>query len=270
MDIVSGLRYDGRGRFRLSDYSPGDTHGVSKAHGEKAIRRHVEKLASLHDLLYAEHKRSLLVVLQGMDAAGKDGIIRHVMSGVNPQGCSITSFKEPSPLELDHDFLWRIHAAVPPKGAIGIFNRSHYEDVLIARVHELAPAAVWKKRFGQINDFEMMLAANHVVILKFFLHMSKEEQGRRFAERLADPAKNWKASAADFKERDYWDRYQSAYQDAIAKCATKEAPWYIIPSDHKWFRNFAVGQVIVRTLDDLKMAYPKVPKATLSEISAAR
>jgi PPK2 family polyphosphate:nucleotide phosphotransferase len=270
MDLVPALRYDGHTRFRLSDYSPGDTHGVSKGHGEKALRTHVEKLAALHDLLYAEHKRSLLIVLQGMDAAGKDGTIRHVMSGVNPQGCSVTSFKEPSALELDHDFLWRIHAAVPPKGAIGIFNRSHYEDVLIARVHQLVPPAVWKKRFAQINHFEKMLAANHVVILKFFLHMSKEEQHRRFEARLADPAKNWKASAADFKEREYWDRYQSAYAEAVAKCATKDAPWHIIPSDHKWFRNFAVGEVIVRTLEALKMAYPKVAPATLSQISAAR
>ena len=270
MDILSGLRYDGRGKFTVRDYLPGDTYGVSKSHGEKAIRKHVEKLATLHDLLYAEHKRSLLVVLQGMDAAGKDGTIRHVMAGVNPQGCSVTTFREPSAPELDHDFLWRVHAAVPPKGAIGIFNRSHYEDVLIARVHELVPAAVWKKRYGQINDFESMLAANGVVILKFFLHISREEQGRRFEARLSDPRKNWKASAADFKEREYWDRYQTAYEDAIAKCATSDAPWYVIPSDHKWFRNFAVSEVIVRTLEALKMAYPKVSRATLSRISAAR
>ena len=266
MDILSGLCFDGRGKFRLRDYSPDDTRGISKTHGEKAIGKHVERLSSLHDLLYAEHKRSLLVVLQGMDAAGKDGTIRHVMSGVNPQGCSITTFKEPTPFELDHDFLWRIHAAVPPKGAIGIFNRSHYEDVLIARVHALVPRPVWKKRFAQINDFEKMLAANGVVILKFFLHIGREEQSRRFEARLADPAKNWKASAADFREREYWECYQSAYQDAIAKCATKDAPWYIIPADHKWFRNFAVGEVIVRTLEALKMSYPKLAPAALREI----
>lgn len=270
MDIVSRLAYDGRGRFRLSRYSPGDTYGVAKSHGEKEIRKHVEKLAALHDLLYAEHRRSLLVVLQGMDASGKDGTIRHVMSGVNPQGCSVSTFKAPSAVELDHDFLWRIHAAVPPKGAIGIFNRSHYEDVLIARVHELVPPGVWKNRYTQINDFEAMLAANGVVILKFFLHISREEQGRRFEERFADPRKNWKASAADFKEREYWGEYQSAYEDAIAKCSTPEAPWYIIPSDHKWFRNFAVGEVIIRTLKDLRLRYPKISDAALSEIRAAR
>jgi len=268
MDIAR-LRFDGQGKFRLKDFDPADTRGVSKDHAGKAIPKHVEKLAALHDLLYAEHKRSLLVVLQGMDAAGKDGTIRHVMSGVNPQGCSVTSFKEPTALELDHDFLWRIHAAVPPKGAIGIFNRSAYEDVLIARVHELVPPVVWNQRYQQINDFESMLAANNVVILKFFLHMSRAEQRRRFAARIADPAKNWKASAADFKEREYWNRYQSAYQDAIAKCAAKDAPWYIIPSDHKWFRNFAVGEVIVRTLEALEMAYPKVAPATLRKISEA-
>ena len=268
MDIAR-LRFDGQGKFRLKDFDPAGTHGMSKRDGEKAVARHVEKLSALHDLLYAEHKRSLLIVLQGMDAAGKDGTIRHVMSGVNPEGCSVTSFKEPSAIELDHDFLWRIHAAVPPKGAIGIFNRSHYEDVLIARVHELVPPTVWTQRYAQINDFESMLTANSVVILKFFLHMSRGEQHRRFDARLADPAKNWKASASDFKERRYWNRYQSAYQDAVAKCGTKDAPWYVIPADHKWFRNFAVGEVIVRTLEALKMAYPKVAPATLNKISAA-
>src|SRR5580698_3697696 len=223
MDIGK-LKVDGTAKFKLSRFAPDDTCGVSKSHAEKALQAHVEKLSALHDLLYAEHKRSLLIVLQGMDAAGKDGTIRHVMSGVNPQGCSVTSFKQPSALDLDHDFLWRIHAAVPPTGTIGIFNRSHYEDVLIARVHELVPPAVWKKRYSQINDFEKMLAENSVHILKFFLHMSGKEQRSRFDARLADPRKNWKASPADFKEREYWDQYQSAYQDAIAKCATKEAP----------------------------------------------
>jgi PPK2 family polyphosphate:nucleotide phosphotransferase len=260
MDI-DRLKVDGRTRFKLSKFDAGDTHGVSKSHAAKAQGVHVEKLATLHDLLYAEHKRSLLIVLQGMDAAGKDGTIKHVMSGVNPQGCAVTSFKQPSTQELDHDFLWRIHAAVPPKGGIGIFNRSHYEDVLIARVHELVPSAVWKKRYSEINDFEKILTENGVHVLKFFLHMSNKEQGRRFDERLADPLKNWKASAADFKERKYWDQYQAAYQDAIAKCGTKDAPWYVIPSDHKWFRNFAVADVIVRTLESFKMHYPKAVAA---------
>ena len=260
MDIDK-LKVDGTTKFKLSKFDAGDTHGVSKSHAAKAHPVHVEKLAALHDLLYAEHKRSLLIVLQGMDAAGKDGTIKHVMSGVNPQGCAVTSFKQPSTQELDHDFLWRIHAAVPPKGSIGIFNRSCYEDVLVTRVHGLVPPAVWKKRYSEINDFEKMLTENNVHILKFFLHMSNKEQARRFDERMADPSKNWKASAADFKERKYWDEYQSAYQDAIAKCGTKDAPWYVIPSDHKWFRNFAVGEVIVRTLESFKMHYPKAAAA---------
>jgi PPK2 family polyphosphate:nucleotide phosphotransferase len=254
---VGRLKADGTTKFKLSRFAPDDTQGVSKSYAETAMPAQVEKLAALHDLLYAEHKRSLLIVLQGMDAAGKDGTIKHVMSGVNPQGCSVTSFKQPSAQELDHDFLWRIHAAVPPKGSIGIFNRSHYEDVLIARVHELVPAAVWKKRYRQINDFEKMLTGNKVCILKFFLHMSSQEQRRRFDQRLADPRKNWKASPADFKEREYWDRYQRAYRDAIENCGTKEAPWYVIPSDHKWFRNFAVAEIVIRTLESFRMQYPR-------------
>jgi PPK2 family polyphosphate:nucleotide phosphotransferase len=256
MDI-GRLKVDGAVKFKLRRYAPDDTHGVSKSHAEKAIPRHVEKLAALHDLLYAEHKRSLLIVLQGMDAAGKDGTIKHVMSGVNPQGCSVTSFKQPSPLDFDHDFLWRVHAAVPPKGSIGIFNRSHYEDVLIARVHDLVPPATWKKRYREINDFEKMLTGNNVCILKFFLHMSFEEQRRRFDARLADPRRSWKISPADSREREYWDQYQRAYQDAIEKCGTRQAPWYVIPSDHKWLRNFAVGEIVVRTLESFKMHYPK-------------
>jgi PPK2 family polyphosphate:nucleotide phosphotransferase len=255
MDIAR-LKVDGSGKFKLHDFASDDSHGISKGHAAKSLPAHVEKLAALHDLLYAEHKRSLLIVLQGMDAAGKDGTIRHVMSGVNPQGCTVTSFKQPSTQDLDHDFLWRVHAAVPPNGAIGIFNRSHYEDVLIARVHRIVPPAVWKRRYEQINDFERMLTENNVCILKFFLHMSNKEQHRRFDERLADPRKNWKASPADFKEREYWEQYQAAYQEAIAKCGTKDAPWYVIPSDHKWFRNFAVAEIIVRTLESFKMRYP--------------
>jgi PPK2 family polyphosphate:nucleotide phosphotransferase len=256
MDIAR-LKVDGTTKFKLSRFSAGDTHGISKSRAAKLLPAHVEQLAALHDLLYAEHKRSLLIVLQGMDAAGKDGTIKHVMSGVNPQGCAVTSFKQPSSQELDHDFLWRIHAAVPPKGAIGIFNRSYYEDVLVTRVHGLVPAAILKERYTQINDFEAMLTVNNVCILKFFLHMSSGEQRRRFDERLADPRKNWKSSPADFKEREFWSQYQDAYQEAIARCSSPKNPWYVIPSDHKWFRNFAVGEIIVRTLESFKMRYPK-------------
>jgi PPK2 family polyphosphate:nucleotide phosphotransferase len=261
MDIGK-LKVDGGGKFNLTKFAADDTCGVSKSRAARTLAAHVKKLAALHDLLYAEHKRALLIILQGMDAAGKDGTIKHVMSGVNPQGCSVSSFKQPSALELDHDFLWRVHAAVPPRGTIGIFNRSHYEEVLIARVHDLVPPAVWKKRYSQINNFESILSGNNIHILKFFLHMSKEEQGRRFEERLADPRKNWKASPADFKEREYWDKYQSAYQDAIAKCGTKEAPWYVIPSDHKWLRNFAVAEIIIHTLDSFQMRYPRGNRVT--------
>ena len=263
MNLATRLKFDGHGKFRLADFDPGDTHGISKSHAEKAIGAHVEKLAAQHDLLYAEHRRSLLVVLQGMDASGKDGTIRHVMSGVNPQGCVVTSFKVPTALELDHDFLWRTHAAVPPKGAIGIFNRSYYEDVLIARVHRIVPPAIWKARYSQINAFEKILSENGVTVLKFFLHLSSKEQEKRFKARLADPRKNWKVSAADFHERRYWNEYQAAYEDAIAKCAGRDTPWYVIPSDHKWFRNFAVGEIIVKTLEGFRMRYPRLTKEQL-------
>src|ERR1700722_18136723 len=212
---VGKLKIGPHGKFRLKKRGADDTFGVTKAQADKALESQIGKLSALHDLLYAEHKRSLLIVLQGMDAAGKDGTIKHVMSGVNPQGCSVTSFKQPSSRELDHDFLWRIHAAVPEKGSIAIFNRSQYEDVLIARVHNLVPRATWKKRYGEINAFEEILAENDICILKFFLHMSKEEQAKRFKARLSDPSKNWKASAADFKERELWNEYQAAYKDAI-------------------------------------------------------
>jgi PPK2 family polyphosphate:nucleotide phosphotransferase len=257
---IGDLKVESGEKFKLSKFAPDDTHGVSKRHAAEALPKHVERLAAEHDLLYAEHKRAVLIVLQGMDASGKDGTIKHVMSGVNPQGCSVTSFKQPSTRELDHDFLWRVHSAVPGKGDIGIFNRSHYEDVLIARVHELVPPEIWKKRYEQINAFEEMLTQNDVHILKFFLHMSSKEQEKRFQDRQSDPRKNWKASAADFKEREYWDRYQSAYEDAVSKCSTKAAPWYVIPSDHKWFRNFAVGEIIVHALESLKMRYPVVTR----------
>jgi PPK2 family polyphosphate:nucleotide phosphotransferase len=245
-------------KFKLKKFDPGDTHGISKSHAAQAGAGHVATLAAQHDLLYAEHKHALLIVLQGMDAAGKDGTIKHVMSGVNPQGCSVTPFKQPSPRELSHDFLWRVHAAVPAKGEIGIFNRSQYEDVLIARVHNLVPREIWKRRYDEINAFEEILTENNVHILKFFLHMSNGEQEKRFQERLSDPSKNWKASAADFSERKYWDDYQKAYEDAIAKCSTKDAPWYVIPSDHKWFRNYAVAEIVVRTLESFDMHYPSV------------
>ncbi|MDP9170569.1 MAG: polyphosphate kinase 2 family protein [Acidobacteriota bacterium] len=253
---IQKLRVGSPAKFKLQKRAADETFGVSKADAAKQAPVHAEKLRSLQELLYAESKRSLLIVLQGMDAAGKDGVITHVMSGVNPQGCAVTSFKQPSAQELSHDFLWRIHAAVPPKGSIGIFNRSQYEDVLVARVHDLVPKEVWQRRYDQINAFEKILTQNCVHILKFFLHISSGEQKKRLEARIEDPRKNWKSSAADFKEREYWDQYQKAYADALVKCDTSDAPWYIIPGDHKWFRNYAVGEVIVQTLESLKMQFP--------------
>jgi PPK2 family polyphosphate:nucleotide phosphotransferase len=263
--MIKGLRAR-PGRVRLKDHEPDATFGVSKGHAEKALVRQISELQDLHELLYAEQKSALLIVLQGMDASGKDGTIKHVMSGVNPQGCAVTSFKQPTALELAHDFLWRIHAAVPPKGAIGIFNRSQYEDVLIARVHKLAPKSVWRARYSQINAFEQMLTENGVHILKFFLHISKDEQEKRFEERLNEADKNWKASAADFHERTYWNDYQEAYEDAISRCSTKYAPWYVIPANHKWFRNFAVAETIIDELKSMKMKFPRADPTILESL----
>ncbi len=232
---------------------------------EDALEKNIRRLSKYQYLLYAEGRRALLVILQGMDAAGKDGTIRHVMSGVNPQSCRVTSFKTPTSAELAHDFLWRIHQAVPGRGEIGIFNRSHYEDVLIVRVADLAPKAVWSKRYEQINAFERILADNDVTVLKFFLHVSRDEQKRRLVERLRDPKKNWKVNPADFRERRRWDDYMAAYRDALEKCSSDAAPWFVIPADHKWFRNLAVSQIIVETMRSMKMRFPK-PAFDLSKI----
>jgi PPK2 family polyphosphate:nucleotide phosphotransferase len=220
-------------KIKLTKFDPADTLSYEDDDKTKdKLQKTLKRLDDLQDLLYAEKKRVLLIVLQGMDAAGKDGTIRHVMSGVSPQGCSVTSFKIPNSEELAHDFLWRIHKAVPAKGMIGIFNRSQYEDVLVVRVHGLVPKEVWKARYGEINRFERNLAENDVKILKFFLHISKEEQEKRFQERLHDPRKRWKYSKADPKERKRWDDYVNAYEAVLSRCSTEYAPWYIIPSDH--------------------------------------
>jgi PPK2 family polyphosphate:nucleotide phosphotransferase len=217
----------------------------------------LERLTELQERLYAESKRSLLVVLQGRDTCGKDGTIRRVFDAVNPQGCVVSSFKKPSELELSHDYLWRIHHAIPAKGTIGIFNRSHYEDVLVVRVRELVPRSVWAKRYQQINDFERMLGENGVTILKFFLHISREEQKKRLLARLEDPAKQWKFNEGDLSERALWDRYTGAYRDALAKCSTPWAPWYIVPADKKKTRDFLVAQTVVDTLARMAPRYPK-------------
>lgn len=250
-------------KAHLGRRDPAGTLGMDKADAD--TQPHIDELCQLQDVLYADKRYALLVVLQALDAGGKDGTIRHIFSGVNPQGCQVTAFKEPTAEELDHDFLWRVHRSVPGRGFIGIFNRSHYEDVLVARVHKLVPKRVWSERYGQINEFEKELDENGIRILKFFLHVSREEQLRRFQARLADTNKNWKLSPADFREREHWDEYMAAYEDALTKCSTKHAPWYIIPSDHKWFRNYAIGAIVNGTLREMKLRYPPA-KIDLSQI----
>jgi PPK2 family polyphosphate:nucleotide phosphotransferase len=244
-------------KIKLGRWDPNDTFGWGKGHKMKAsLAKTLKKLDALQYLLYAEHKSALLIVLQALDAGGKDGTVRHVMSGVNPQGCKVTSFKKPSAEEASHDFLWRIHKAVPPIGDIGIFNRSHYEDVLVARVHNLVPKNMWSRRYDQINRFEHMLHENNVRILKFFLHISKDEQKERFQQRIDDKDRQWKISESDFVERKFWDDYTKAYEDALTKCSTPQAPWYVIPSNKKWFRNLAVSHIIVETLEEMHMKFP--------------
>jgi PPK2 family polyphosphate:nucleotide phosphotransferase len=244
-------------KVKLGKWDPEDTLGWEKGHKTTAgLDNAIKRLDKLQYLLYAEHKRALLVVLQGLDAAGKDGTIRHVMSGVNPQGCTVTPFKTPSKEEMGHDFLWRIHKAVPEFGDIGIFNRSHYEDVLIVRVHDLVPKDVWSKRYDQINEFEELLNHNNVKIVKFFLHISKDEQKKRFQQRIDDPDRRWKISEGDFAERKFWDEYTAAYETILTKCSTDHCPWYVIPSNKKWFRNLAVSHIIVETLQDMHMKFP--------------
>jgi len=245
-------------KIKLSEIDPDDTLGFKDKDKALAIlEKNRQKLAELHTLLYAENRHSLLVVLQGLDACGKDGTVRHVMNGINPQGCTVTCFKAPSAEELDHDYLWRIYKAVPRRGEVGIFNRSHYEEVLVVRVHNLVPKEVWSERYRQINRFEQSLSENNVKILKFFLYISKDEQKKRLEERLADPSKNWKMSPTDLKEREYWKDYLKAYEDLLRECSTEWAPWYVIPANRKWFRNLAVSEIIIETLESLDMKLPK-------------
>lgn len=247
-------------KVRLDEIDSGDTgHFKDKQDAAGETEHHRKRLGELQEVLYGEARRSLLIILQGMDTSGKDGAIAHVFSGVNPQGCSVTSFKKPSTLELAHDYLWRIHAAVPPRGMIGIFNRSHYESVLVERVHEIVPKSVWSHRYDQINDFERMLSHEGVTILKFFLHISRDEQKERLQSRLDDPAKHWKFDINDLAERKLWDQYQEAYEDALEKCSTDDAPWYVVPADRKWFRNWVLSDTIVRTLEKMSLKYPPAP-----------
>lgn len=258
MSLTAHLRLKPGHKARLQHRNPKATPGVkSKAASEAALAKNMARLAELQYLLHAESKHAVLIVFQAMDTGGKDGTIRHVMSTLNPQGTVVTSFKVPTAEEANHDFLWRIHKATPRVGEFAIFNRSHYEDVLVVRVHNLVPEKVWSERYDQINNFEKLLAENHVKILKFFLHISKDEQKKRIERRLDDPTRQWKLSEADFAERDYWNDYIQAYEDALTQCSTAWAPWYVIPANKKWFRNLAVSQILVESLEELKMKFPQ-------------
>jgi PPK2 family polyphosphate:nucleotide phosphotransferase len=225
----------------------------------------LERLDVLQNLLYADATRSLLVVLQGLDAAGKDGTVRHIFKGMNPQGASVFSFKEPTARELAHDFLWRIHKRTPQKGEVVVFNRSHYEDVLIVRVHELVSKSIWSGRYALINDFERNLVASGTQILKFYLHISPQEQLARFKQRLDDKARNWKISEADYSERKFWPQYIEAYDEALSRTSTEHAPWFVVPADHKWFRNLTISRIIADTLDGMKLSLP-APRVDLRKI----
>jgi PPK2 family polyphosphate:nucleotide phosphotransferase len=271
-------------KFRLKDVDPGDTlwlKDADKSRAKEALASGIEALVQLQDRLYAQDRWGVLLIFQAMDAAGKDGAIKHVMSGLNPQGCEVHPFKAPSTEELDHDYLWRCMKAMPNRGHIGIFNRSYYEETLVVRVHpellarqklppECVTKRIWKERFQDIRAFERYLTRNGVVVRKFFLHVSKQEQRRRFLERIDNPEKNWKFSAADAAERAHWDGYMAAYEDMIQHTATEECPWFVVPADNKWFTRVVVAAAVISTLDSLKLAYPKVTPAQRKELAAAR
>jgi PPK2 family polyphosphate:nucleotide phosphotransferase len=271
--------------FRLKDIDPDDTLDFTKEEdkpkSKEALARGVMALAELQDKLYAQDKWAVLLIFQAMDAAGKDGAIKHVMSGVNPQGCEVYSFKSPSAEDLDHDYLWRCMKCLPNRGHIGIFNRSYYEETLVVRVHpeflakqklppELISKNIWEERFEDIRNFEQYLGRNGVVVRKFFLHVSKKEQKKRFLERIDDPLKNWKFSSNDANERDYWDDYMKAYEEMIQETATKHAPWYVVPADNKWFTRVVVAAAVIETLASLDLAYPEVGESKLKELAAAK
>lgn len=268
-------------KHSVSDFDSSSTDELTKQEAKDQLAMDVEKLAELQSMLYAQDRYSVLIIFQAMDAAGKDGTIKHVMSGINPQGCQVYSFKQPSAEELNHDYLWRINRCLPERGRIGIFNRSHYEDVLIARVHpEIALSGklpgiysikdidsdFWKRRYRQINDFERYLTENGTIILKFFLNVSKDEQKKRFMERLNDPAKNWKFSSADIQERRFWYEYMKAYSDVLTETSTEVAPWYVIPADNKWFMRYATGRIICERMKELDLHYPRLSNEELEKI----
>src|SRR5215475_11713934 len=270
--------------FRLKDIDPGDTLDFTsedKPRAKEALAMGVSLLAEFQDMLYAQDRWAVLLIFQAMDAAGKDSAVKHVMSGVNPQGCQVFSFKAPSEEDLDHDFMWRCVRRLPERGRIGIFNRSYYEETLIVRVHreflerqklppELVTKDIWQERFQDIRYFERYLTRNGVVIRKFFLHVSKKEQKKRFLERIGEPEKHWKFSASDIKERDHWNNYMKAYEDMIQNTATKHAPWYVVPADNKWFTRVVVAAAVIEALADQDLHYPKVSKEKLKELSAAK
>ncbi len=286
MSVVSEFskpyRVDNGSKFRMKDFDPADSSGVkSKKVAEKELPRGIERLSDLQDKLYAQDKWAILLVFQAMDAAGKDGVIKHVMSGVNPQGCQVYSFKQPSVEDLNHDFLWRSNKCIPERGRIGIFNRSYYEEVLVVRVHkemlerERMPASlvtknIWNERFEDINAYEHYLSRNGIVIRKFFLNVSKEEQKERFLKRLERPDKNWKFSAADIAERERWPDYMTAYEEMIQHTATPHAPWYVVPADKKWYTHLVVAAAIIHALEELNLRYPMVDAAKRKELKAAR
>ena len=271
--------------FRLKDVDPDDTLDFTKDEhkpvAKEALARGVTAMAELQDKLYAQDRCAVLLIFQAMDAAGKDGAIKHVMSGINPQGCQVYSFKSPSSEDLDHDYLWRCMKCLPNRGNIGIFNRSYYEELLVVRVHpeflakqklpsKLVGKNIWEERFEDIRNFEQYLARNGVVVRKFFLHVSKKEQKKRFLERIDDPLKNWKFSSNDANERDYWDDYMEAYEEMIQETATKDAPWYVVPADNKWFTRVVVSAAVIETLASLDLAYPEVEESKLKELAAAK
>lgn len=281
--LIERYRVDKPDKFRLSDIDPADCAGMSidKDEAKAMLADGVKRLSNLQEKLYAHDRWSILVIFQAMDAAGKDSVIKHVMSGINPQGCQVFSFKAPSPQELDHDFMWRTTRSLPERGRIGIFNRSYYEEVLVVRAHpeilqrqKLPPKLIrndiWQERFDDIRDFERHLARNGTLVLKFFLHVSKEEQARRFLERLDEPSKNWKFNIGDLAERKLFDKYMDYYEDMIRHTSREHAPWYVIPADNKWFTRIAVAASLVKAMDGLDLSYPEVGKAALAEMRQAR
>lgn len=282
--IIEPFRVTKGEKFRLKDYDPADTGGLKSKDKDKALKmlqQGVELLSHFQEKLYAQDRWAMLLIFQAMDAAGKDGAIKHVMSGINPQGCSVTAFKAPSHEELAHGYLWRAHKATPERGKIGIFNRSYYEELLVVRVHkellaaeqlpkELVDKKVWEKRYEEINNFEKYMTHNGVLVLKFFLHLSKGEQKKRFLERLEMPEKNWKFSMADIKEREFWKDYQDAYEEMIQNTATKHAPWYVIPADNKWFTRLAVASAIIDAVNGLDLQFPEVDKEKKKELAKVR